>query len=423
MSAPGAHAARDCRPQLDSLVSSMNNVTLNPRDGSVWATDNRWGEHTLVRLDWSGIQATPVHTFGNPIMGIHCTGDGTMFVSTDYDHRSPDYPCSLFRSVDGARSFAFVKELPTGAALWWSMAHDRDNHLYVGEYGPYAPGMANRVWKTTDNGDSWRVVFEAPPRYGIHIHRVAVDPYTNDVWVTHGDAEVGTYRSRDGGLSWSFVRASKATAAAFTEDAIYWGEDDSLGIVTRYDRKTGEFDPVLVVSQRGHYGGSVFDMTIGPSGQVYVPFKRYFVHSHVPSIWVGRDREWRLLQELEEPRTGASHITPPDRNGYMYFMHHRIREPCPPSRPAPPERLDVRASPNPAFQAGTVVWVALPVQGPATVEVLDVSGRRVLFREIGALGVGTHAVPLTGKALAPGIYVVRVRQAEAVGTTRLVVVR
>jgi hypothetical protein len=79
--------------------------------------------------------------------------------------------------------------------------------------------------------------------------------------------------------------------------------------------------------------------------------------------------------------------------------------------------------PNPA---GDDLRVALTLTGdaPATLEMIDVSGRRVLAREIGALGAGRHVVALDEAGRAPaGVYWLRLTQSGRTRVRPAVVVR
>ncbi len=79
-------------------------------------------------------------------------------------------------------------------------------------------------------------------------------------------------------------------------------------------------------------------------------------------------------------------------------------------------RLALRgAYPNPMRRDLTVA-LSLPGGGPASLELLDLAGRRVAMREVGSLGAGGHRVTLTtDRALRPGVYLVRLTHA---GQTR-----
>ena len=79
--------------------------------------------------------------------------------------------------------------------------------------------------------------------------------------------------------------------------------------------------------------------------------------------------------------------------------------------------------PNPASGRGLHVALALPTGAAARLELLDVSGRRVLARDVGSLGVGRHTVNLAaGRSVAPGLYWVRLTQGANRQTTRVAVI-
>jgi hypothetical protein len=69
------------------------------------------------------------------------------------------------------------------------------------------------------------------------------------------------------------------------------------------------------------------------------------------------------------------------------------------------------AQPNPARDR-LAVSLALPSAAPARLELIDMSGRRVLSRDVGALGVGFHVVQLDREvaALPAGVYALRLVQ-------------
>jgi hypothetical protein len=71
-----------------------------------------------------------------------------------------------------------------------------------------------------------------------------------------------------------------------------------------------------------------------------------------------------------------------------------------------------------------VVSFVLPKADPARLELLDVGGRRILSREVGALGPGPHEVEL-GRAeeFPSGIYFVRLSQGIHTRVERAVVAR
>jgi hypothetical protein len=67
-------------------------------------------------------------------------------------------------------------------------------------------------------------------------------------------------------------------------------------------------------------------------------------------------------------------------------------------------------SPNPTSREMSVRFV-LPSGAPATLELLDVTGRLVEHHEVGSLGPGSHMIQMgRGATLRAGLYFVRLRQ-------------
>ena len=79
--------------------------------------------------------------------------------------------------------------------------------------------------------------------------------------------------------------------------------------------------------------------------------------------------------------------------------------------------------PNPAAGALTVA-LSLPSAAPAKLELLDVSGRRLLERDLRGLGPGELLVRLDGSAaVRPGLYFLRLSQGARALVSRGCVVR
>ncbi len=93
----------------------------------------------------------------------------------------------------------------------------------------------------------------------------------------------------------------------------------------------------------------------------------------------------------------------------------------PPAALAP--RLALAARPNPVGQVLRAAFT-LPDGGPARLELLDLSGRRLLSRDVGALGAGEHVLSLyEAGALRAGIYLLRLTRGGTSVTARAVVIR
>lgn len=286
----------------------------------------------LHRIVDDGDRSESIHRFAQNINGIHLTRSGDIIVSTDDDHWNPDSACRIFRSIDGGENFELIKTINGGSALWWSIASDKAGNLYVGEYGPHRLDMSKTVWKLAPGDSEWRAVFMAANNKRAHIHRVAVDPLTDALWVSVGDGRknAAIYRSFDQGEHWEKVPKSLATGVAFTNDVIYWGEDDQDdGAVTRYQRNNEQTGVVLKASERGNFGGSIYSLAVGRTDYVYAALMKYPGQSHAASLWAGKGNDWRLLLRLastEEKGVGVETIGGPDRNGWMYISGYKFKD-------------------------------------------------------------------------------------------------
>ena len=80
------------------------------------------------------------------------------------------------------------------------------------------------------------------------------------------------------------------------------------------------------------------------------------------------------------------------------------------------------AMPNPA-SGELAIRLSLSRSGPATLALIDVTGRTVASQDVGRMGPGEHAVRLGGARLAPGVYLVRLTQFGRSVSTRVVITR
>ena len=107
--------------------------------------------------------------------------------------------------------------------------------------------------------------------------------------------------------------------------------------------------------------------------------------------------------------------------GFPNVLPVFVRDPCPGPPPRPSAIALSTFIPNPGSGIGHVL-VTLRTSSRATLEVLDITGRVRVRRDLAGLGPGTHAVPMSDK-LPPGFYVLRLSQAGAEASTKGVVVR
>jgi hypothetical protein len=79
-------------------------------------------------------------------------------------------------------------------------------------------------------------------------------------------------------------------------------------------------------------------------------------------------------------------------------------------------------SPNPADGA-FAFGITLPVASPATLQLFDLSGRRLFSRDVGALGAGPHVIRIPTLELTPGVYLARLTQGGRAVVVRASVVK
>jgi hypothetical protein len=89
--------------------------------------------------------------------------------------------------------------------------------------------------------------------------------------------------------------------------------------------------------------------------------------------------------------------------------------------PAPRDLTLKPVRPSPS-RGGVAAEFGLPHGQAATLELIDIAGRRIAAREVGSLGAGWHRIDLAAR-LPAGVYVVRLAQAGRALTTKVAVVR
>jgi hypothetical protein len=282
---------------------------------------------SLHRIEEDGTITTRLYQFHHQIQAIHEHSDELLLVATDRDYWDPDTPSRLYKSVDGGKSFELIKAILGGSFVWWSLATDSQGTIFAAEYGPQGKAWSKTLWRSNDNGVSWDISFKASERDKIHLHRIAVDPYTDDIWLTVGDGlNRQMLSSQDHGDTWEKVAPLQATSVAFSKAAIYWGKDEKGEPgVTRFDRETRAFAPYFDPREYGDFGGSIYDMTRLPSGDFVIPFMKYPNDEHKVSVWFGSENQWQLLLEQDHSSYGLSSVAGPDTDGWVYLSGYQFR--------------------------------------------------------------------------------------------------
>ncbi len=128
------------------------------------------------------------------------------------------------------------------------MSEDSLGNLYLGEYTVSSQQGCAIVYKSEDEGLTWTKILNAS-EYGTnpskHTHLVAVDPYTDYIYVSTGEATNGAklLRSKDYGVSWTLLGEAnhrwQPIVAEFSPDHIFFGADSGSTLaINRFDKST-----------------------------------------------------------------------------------------------------------------------------------------------------------------------------------------
>ena len=281
------------------------------------------------------------------------------------------------------------------------------------------------VWKTTNllsGVPTWTVSGIGIP--DVPVNAFVVDPANPNQ--LYAGTDIGVFMSSDGGAIWSPYNTGLPIVAVFdmaiqaphrvlriaTHGRGMWQRD--LGAVTavammvvgaeiengcvRLTWYLGDYSGPTVTAYRRPDPGdwsAVATITSSGAGQFV------FVDDDVVP---GRRYEYRLGIRVNgrEELGGAVWVDVPARGGELALRG---------------------VVPNPS-RNGFRVTFRLTNGSPATIELVDVTGRRVEARDVGVLGVGEHEVDLArARRLSPGVYWVRLSQAGRSLSRRVAIVR
>ncbi|HEY9281903.1 MAG TPA: hypothetical protein VIP46_00465 [Pyrinomonadaceae bacterium] len=185
--------------------------------GGVWKTTNNGATWTPV-FDREGSYSigTVVLDPKNPLTVWVGTGENN-------SQRSVSYGDGVYRSDDGGKTWRNLG-LKASEHISKIVIDPRDsNTVYVAAQGPlWGPGGDRGLYKTTDNGKTWKRILEISENTGVT--DVVQDPNNPDtlyasayqrrrhVWtLINGGPESAIHKSTDGGATWTRLRAGLPT--------------------------------------------------------------------------------------------------------------------------------------------------------------------------------------------------------------------
>jgi hypothetical protein len=121
---------------------------------------------------------------------------------------------AVYRSTDSGTSWAVVFNA-NGNVLPWAWAQDSAGRVFAGEYRASGDPKCIYVWRSTDNGANWTRLDGLFALSNKHVHVVFVDAETDRLYVTIGDTPKASYYSDNQGDTWTQMFSSEG-ATGFT---------------------------------------------------------------------------------------------------------------------------------------------------------------------------------------------------------------
>lgn len=136
-----------------------------------------------------------------------------------------------------------------------NLCEDVNGNLYFGEYFHNAEREPVHIYKSADQGDTWKIVYSFPAGSIRHIHGIHADPYTNALWVTTGDLEgeciIGYTTDQFASFNTVFRGGQEYRACnlLFFSDKVVYGTDSETAqnFIKLFDRGTLEVTDIASI--------------------------------------------------------------------------------------------------------------------------------------------------------------------------------
>lgn len=318
--------------KTDYKLLERNIVVLGKDDENLWASGTVFNDKgdTLFKSSDLGETWEEVYKFENNIEGIHISKINVLFVSTSLGRWEEEAKAEVYRSENSGVDFEKVLDVESGAAINWNFASDDEGYVYISEYGyKNPPNNARRIYRSSDNGKNFEVVYKPEEQEEYHNHAIGIDSQDNNIiYQAIGDLERKIIISKDRGETWeTLIEGMDPTSILDLGDTILFGLDSKpkSGIV-KYDKASGEFEYALEVELP--YGGSIYDM-VYKNGVVYAGLLSYDDENHTwpGSVFISKDEgeTWEPLviwPKLEKD-TGVAFSNFIEKDGYI-FINSRL---------------------------------------------------------------------------------------------------
>lgn len=293
------------------------------------------------------------------------------------------------------------------------------NIAYVA-FGGFNLGAGNHLWRTGNlmsGTPTWTASGNGLP--DVPANAIVIDPaLPNRIWV---GTDVGVYESTDYGATW----------APFTT---------GMPVVAVFDMK---LQPTSRILRCATHGRGMWERSIdAPTATEIALVGAEIVDGHPKMTWYSSDNtrmnlyrravpgDWMRVREIAPDGTGMITYedldTQPGRSyeyqlGVMSGGTERMLGQVWVDVPVEASFALKRVSPD--AQNAVQFAISLPVAGPARLELIDVTGRRVADLDLTTLGAGNHQVKMDTRGAPAGVFFARLVQANKMLSTRVVLVR
>ncbi|WP_339270579.1 hypothetical protein [Paenibacillus sp. FSL R5-0470] len=221
--------------------------------GSILKWSNDYGDSWSEVFDFATIGGGKARP---PIYGaVYVSRKGYVFVGLEDGNV---YRSETKRELNKKSELNFVISLKLTdsrtTATPWSIAEDSQGILYIGQYGIIEKNAAY-LYKSVDDGQTWKKNSYFTQFVDRHIHQVSVDPYTDTLYVTAGDGPKMTFKSIDKGETFKTILGPDPfggdTGLTYFRDGRIWGTDfffngnknpDSKGYINQIRKSSGDDD-------------------------------------------------------------------------------------------------------------------------------------------------------------------------------------
>lgn len=295
----------------------------------------------------NGATWTTLGTFPTPPGAAYLVADGELLVVTTDNYPTNTIKSAVYRSSGLAAgcvvTFSKVLEADDyqqafgfGWQCWGA-----DGTYVMNEYDHKAPGSrsaAQHAWITTDNGETWRVIYDhgngSPSSR--HIHGAAWDPWRQAIWLTLGDYTGSSNGDRriivswDMGDNWTTVTTDhQPTVVRPFPNCVIFGSDNAPNGILRIDNPS----PTSLVLRMNYPLGSGTILThvaedafqrVGEGYPLLVPFSATIAgqQSVVLGTYDGIAwwEVWRDSRTYTGASKGANRVCGPDNTGAIHIV-------------------------------------------------------------------------------------------------------